>query len=60
MSPSPAADGVRLPAAAVANEAVRRYVRAHGDRPWTPEELAELAGLRRLWLEAERGLVRAA
>jgi len=46
--------------AADANEAVRRYVRAHGDRPWTAVDLEQLAELRRLWLEAERGLARAA
>jgi len=43
-----------------ANEAVRRYVMAHGDRPWTAVDLEQLSELRRLWLEAERGLARAA
>lgn len=46
--------------AAEANERVRAYVRAHGDRPWTKRDLDELDELRTRWLEAERGLVRAA
>ena len=45
---------------ATANERLRAYVRAHGDRPWTRDELAELGQLRRVWLEADRGYVRAA
>ncbi|MFP8944677.1 hypothetical protein ACLIYM_25040 [Streptomyces fenghuangensis] len=41
-----------LPTAAEANAARRGY--AAGRRSWTPEELAELARLRRAWLDAER------
>lgn len=41
-----------LPTAAEANAALRAY--AAGRRSWTPEELAELARLRRAWLDAER------
>ncbi|GAA2055184.1 hypothetical protein N0X72_22125 [Streptomyces carpaticus] len=40
--------------AAAANEAIRRYVRAHGNRPWGEREAAELARLRRVWLAAIR------
>ncbi|AKG45690.1 hypothetical protein ACWD33_25590 [Streptomyces xiamenensis] len=40
--------------AAAANEAIRRYVRAHGNRPWGEREAAELARLRRMWLAAIR------
>ena len=32
-----------------ANAALRAYVQEHGDRPWTAEELAELARLRARW-----------
>lgn len=36
------------------NAALRAYVQAHGDRPWTAEELAELARLRAQWTAAAR------
>ncbi|MBM9505105.1 hypothetical protein [Actinacidiphila acididurans] len=39
-----------------ANAALRAYVREHGDRPWTAEELAELARLRAEWTAAARGV----
>ncbi|WP_031506829.1 hypothetical protein [Streptomyces megasporus] len=46
---------------AQANEALRAFVRAHGDRPWTRKELAELDRLRVLWREAEQeGMITAA
>ncbi|HEX5568693.1 MAG TPA: hypothetical protein VFY14_17510 [Streptomyces sp.] len=46
---------------AQANEALRAFVRAHGDRPWTRAELAELDRLRALWRAAERnGMITAA
>lgn len=59
---------VRVPSrqdAAAANEAIRRYVRLHGARPWGPAERAELDRLRTAWLQAmrpagARGLVPAA
>lgn len=38
-----------------ANAALRAYVQAHGDRPWTAEELTELARLRAQWTAAARG-----
>ncbi|WP_405582610.1 hypothetical protein [Streptomyces sp. NBC_01190] len=37
-----------------ANAALRAYVREHGDRPWTAEELTELARLRTQWTAAAR------
>ncbi|SDN90168.1 hypothetical protein [Actinacidiphila guanduensis] len=37
-----------------ANAALRAYVQAHGDRPWTAEQLAELARLRAQWTAAAR------
>jgi hypothetical protein len=43
-----------------ANEALRRYVRAHGPGPWSREELAVLTRLRRAWLAEKAGLVEAA
>lgn len=46
--------------AAEANERLRAFVRAHGDRPWTAADLERLAELRTRWLEAERGLAQAA
>jgi hypothetical protein len=39
-----------------ANAALRAYVQEHGDRPWTAEELAELARLRARWTAAARGI----
>ncbi|GAA2408641.1 hypothetical protein GCM10010420_41200 [Streptomyces glaucosporus] len=46
---------------AQANEALRAFVRAHGDRPWTRQELAELDRLRVLWREARQdGMITAA
>ncbi|MFC4033681.1 hypothetical protein ACFO3J_19655 [Streptomyces polygonati] len=39
-----------------ANTALRAYVQEHGDRPWTAEELAELARLRGRWTSAAREL----
>jgi hypothetical protein len=45
---------------AAANERLRAYVRAHGDRTWTRLELDELARLNRAWLAARAGLVEAA
>jgi hypothetical protein len=39
-----------------ANAALRAYVREHGDRPWTAEELTELARLRAEWTAAARGV----
>jgi hypothetical protein len=39
-----------------ANAALRAYVQEHGDRPWTAEELAELARLRAEWTMAARGV----
>jgi hypothetical protein len=38
-----------------ANAALRTYVQEHGDRPWTAEELTELARLRAQWTAAARG-----
>jgi hypothetical protein len=38
-----------------ANAALRAYVQEHGDRPWTAEELMELARLRARWTSAARG-----
>jgi hypothetical protein len=38
-----------------ANAALRAYVQEHGDRPWTADELAELARLRARWTAAARG-----
>lgn len=38
--------------AAAANEAIRDYVRQHGDRPWGEQERAELHRLRTRWLQA--------
>lgn len=43
------------PTPAEANNALRAYVQAHGDRAWTPEELAELERLRAAWTAATRG-----
>ncbi|WP_037910541.1 hypothetical protein [Actinacidiphila yeochonensis] len=40
-----------------ANAALRAYVQAHGDRPWTADELAELARLRAQWTAATRNRV---
>ncbi|GAA2461605.1 hypothetical protein [Streptomyces macrosporus] len=49
------------PTPAQANEALRAFVRAHGDRPWTRKELAELDRLRVLWREAgQDGMITAA
>lgn len=49
------------PTIAAANDAVRAFVRAHGDRAWNPPELAELERLRAAYLAAVRaGLVEAA
>jgi hypothetical protein len=39
-----------------ANAALRAYVRDHGDRPWTAEDLSELALLRTRWTAAAREL----
>ena len=39
-----------------ANADLRAYVQAHGDRPWTAEELTELARLRAQWTTAARGV----
>jgi hypothetical protein len=39
-----------------ANAALRAYVQEHGDRPWTAEELTELAQLRAQWTAAARGV----
>jgi hypothetical protein len=39
-----------------ANTALRAYVRQHGDRPWTAEELRELARLRAKWTAAAGGV----
>ncbi|SEG33605.1 hypothetical protein SAMN05216223_104412 [Actinacidiphila yanglinensis] len=39
-----------------ANAALRAYVQEHGDRPWTAEELTELARLRAQWTAAARGV----
>jgi hypothetical protein len=39
-----------------ANAALRAYVQEHGDRPWTAEQLAELARLRAQWTAAARGV----
>ncbi|MFD1833248.1 hypothetical protein ACFSJS_26945 [Streptomyces desertarenae] len=39
---------------AQANEALRAFVRAHGDRPWSRAELAELDRLRAAWRAAGR------
>lgn len=36
------------------NAALRAYVQEHGDRPWTADELAELARLRAQWTAAAR------
>jgi hypothetical protein len=59
MPPLPARDDARLPTAAEANAAVRRY--SAGRTSWTRAELAELARLRGVWLAAWRAeLVRAA
>ncbi|MFP8887794.1 MULTISPECIES: hypothetical protein [Streptomyces] len=54
-SPAP---GSQTPAQA--NEALRAFVRAHGDRPWSRAELAELDRLRSLWRAAERHRMTAA
>jgi len=43
-------------AAHSANAVLRAYVQEHGDRPWTPEELKELARLRAEWTAAVRGV----
>ncbi|GAA1913477.1 hypothetical protein GCM10009716_23790 [Streptomyces sodiiphilus] len=43
-----------------ANEAIRRYVRKHGGRPWGARERAELDRLRSSWIKAVRRDVRAA
>lgn len=40
-----------------ANEAIRAFVRAHGDRPWGEAESAELNRLRAVWLAAVRASV---
>ncbi|MCZ4124219.1 hypothetical protein [Streptomyces sp. H39-S7] len=37
-----------------ANDRLRAYVQAHGDRSWTPAELKELARLRDTYLTARR------
>lgn len=37
-----------------ANDRLRAYVQAHGDRSWTPVELAELSRLRDAYLAARR------
>ena len=52
MPPSSAVDGARLPTAAEANEAIRRF--CAGRVWWTPEALDELARLRGVWLAAWR------
>ncbi|WP_328465018.1 hypothetical protein [Streptomyces sp. NBC_00448] len=39
-----------------ANAALRAYVQEHGDRPWTAEELTQLARLRAQWTAAARGV----
>ncbi|WP_329132846.1 hypothetical protein OG552_14260 [Streptomyces sp. NBC_01476] len=39
-----------------ANAVLRAYVQEHGDRPWTAEELTELARLRARWTAAAREL----
>ncbi|WP_277030742.1 hypothetical protein [Actinacidiphila oryziradicis] len=57
--PCPVTAAVELSVAA-ANERLRAYVRAHGDRPWTQSELGELARLRGAWLAARAGLAEAA
>jgi hypothetical protein len=43
-------------AAHSANAVLRAYVQEHGDRPWTAEELRELARLRAEWTAAVRGV----
>jgi hypothetical protein len=48
------------PAVERANDRLRAFVRAHGGRPWTREDLAVLARLRREWLAAQAGLAEAA
>ncbi|WP_277037149.1 hypothetical protein [Actinacidiphila oryziradicis] len=58
-SPRPVTPAVELSAAA-ANERLRAYVRAHGDRTWTRTDLGELARLRGAWLAARAGLAEAA
>ncbi|SEN08989.1 hypothetical protein [Actinacidiphila rubida] len=45
-----------MDAAHSANAVLRAYVQEHGDRPWTPEELGELARLRAEWTAAVRGV----
>ena len=45
-----------MDAAHSANAVLRAYVQEHGDRPWTPEELKELARLRAEWTAAVRGV----
>ncbi|MTE18510.1 hypothetical protein F0L17_05075 [Streptomyces sp. TRM43335] len=46
--------GPRHQTPAQANEAIRAFVRAHGDRPWSRAELAELDRLRAVWRAAGR------
>ncbi|MBL1066932.1 hypothetical protein [Streptomyces sp. 7-21] len=58
LTAAPTAPGTRD--AAAANEAIRRYVLDHGDRPWNAAERAELDRLRRAWLAAVRGKSRTA
>lgn len=45
-----------MDAAHSANAVLRAYVQEHGDRPWTPQELTELARLRAEWTAAVRGV----
>lgn len=52
--------GPRRQTPAQANEAIRAFVRAHGDRPWSRAELAELDRLRTVWRAARQAGMTAA
>ena len=55
LSPSDPKD-VSVPASE-ANESIRRFVRARRDLAWTPQDMAEYAGLLEVWTLAVRAEV---
>lgn len=57
MSPTPPPCTGAPVAAADANEAIRRFVRARRGRSWTAEDRAEYARLLEIWTLAARGAV---
>ncbi|MET9293266.1 hypothetical protein [Streptomyces sp. NPDC003077] len=55
MSPNPAERAAVPVPAAEANEAIRRFVRARRDRPWTAQDRVRYVELLETWTLAVRG-----